>query len=290
MHLQSTYDTDLDNLPGLSHPEPILADVTELPMDAFQVCPSNDGDNNSGTPAELDLSTGQLDPSLYDLDISPVSTDDIQNINPPIVESPASMIPGNLPLSPDLELPPEIAGSCSSSSTMAPFSVGGVDHQIVSKKGSSFGPDAGPIPSMGDLSGTNSHPNSKSLVKRMPSHDEQRHEIGEHVNSVQDNLDMIQNLLTSIGPSDGYSLDMDSLLGVFSSDNSGSTTDPDLFPPPNDNMSTLLLNSDADNRGTELVQYVSPLAGDDDDDPLLQSLNEDSDALEKLSASYNTVD
>ena len=41
-----------------------------------------------------------------------------------------------------------------------------------------------------------------------------RHEIGEHVTTVQDNLDMIQNLLTSIGPSDGYSLDMDSLLGV----------------------------------------------------------------------------
>ena len=41
--------------------------------------------------------------------------------------------------------------------------------------------------------------------------------------------------------------------------------------------------------GTELVQYVSP--GDDDDDSLLQSLNEDSDALEKLSAVYDhTVD
>lgn len=41
-----------------------------------------------------------------------------------------------------------------------------------------------------------------------------RHEIGEHVSNLQENLDMIQNLLTSLGPNDGYSLDMDSLLGV----------------------------------------------------------------------------
>ncbi|XP_071786086.1 heat shock factor protein-like isoform X1 [Asterias amurensis] len=275
--LQSTYDTDLDNLPGLSDSEPILADVTELPVEAFQACPSNDGDNNSAVPAELDASTGQLDPSLFELEISADSTDDV---NAPIVTSPGSMVPSNLPLSPDLELSP---GSYSSSSTMAPFGVGGADHQIVSTKGNSFGLDAEPIPSMGDLSSrTNSYPNSKSLVKRMPSHDEQRHEIGEHVTTVQDNLDMIQNLLTSIGPSDGYSLDMDSLLGIFSSDNSGSTTEPDLFPPPND---TLLFNPDSNTTGTELVQYVSP--DDDDDDSLLQSLNEDSDALEKLSAVYD---
>ena len=40
------------------------------------------------------------------------------------------------------------------------------------------------------------------------------HNIGEHVNTVQENLDLIQNMLASINSTGTYNFDMDSLMQV----------------------------------------------------------------------------
>ncbi|XP_022084111.1 heat shock factor protein-like isoform X2 [Acanthaster planci] len=260
----------------------VLSDITDAPAATGQ--PLSSPGIEPGTAAVSDLTPATLDPSLFELEIAPASADTAAEgtAASPIVTSPASLEPGSANLSPpsgggdggmyaSTDWPLSEGDSQVDSGMTAWFNGEDDDSQVPDVTGNSPGSSLGQTT---DYSlGTTASSGSKAIMKRMLSHEEQRGEIGEHVNTVQENLDLIQNMLTSMGSTGAYNFDMDSLM-------------QDLFPNLTSSIpqSSGSQDNQEDVRGNEVVQYVSlssPSFTAEDEDSLLRSLDDDAAALAK---------
>ncbi|XP_038067155.1 heat shock factor protein-like isoform X2 [Patiria miniata] len=269
-----SFDTDIATLPevGTLPSGAVLSDITDIPSTTGQ--PLSSPGIEPGMAAVSDQTPATLDPSLFELDIPPATADMAQAVTSPMVTSPAGLEPSTS----DLALP---SGGDTGMFGSTAWPLQETDGQANAGMASLFDTDDdeqgegivgnGLGSPLGQTSGMTSGSGSKAIMKRMLSHDEQRGEIGEHVNTVQENLDLIQHMLTSIGSATPYNLDMDSLM-------------EDLFP--NMAVSHSQSNEDGDQenvKGNEVVQYVSssssPAFTVEDEDSLLRSLDDDAAAL-----------